>query len=61
MKTLDEIKEFATKCCKKCGYTYKEETLPFLDGYHQGFQKAVEEYEKLINNKEDGREIETYK
>jgi hypothetical protein len=61
MKTLEEIKEFATKCCKKCGYNYKNETIPFMDGYHQGFQKAVEEYEKLINNKEDERKIETYK
>jgi hypothetical protein len=61
MKTLEEIKEFAAKCCKKCGYNYKLEVLPFIDGYHQGFQKAVEEYEKLINNKENGREIETYK
>ena len=61
MKTLEEIKEFATKCCKKCGYNYKNETIPFIDGYHQGFQKAVEEYDKLFNNKEDERKIETYK
>jgi hypothetical protein len=61
MKTLEEIKEFANKSCKSCGYTYKNETIPYVDGFFEGFQKAVEEYEKLINNKEDGREIETYK
>jgi hypothetical protein len=51
MKTIEEIKEFATKSCENCGYTYKVEVLPFLDGYHQGFKKAVEEYEKLIKEK----------
>ena len=61
MKTIEEIKEFANKSCKKLGYTYKNEIFPFIDGYHQGFQKAVEEYEKLINNKEDGSDIETNK
>ena len=59
MKTLAEIKEFAAKSCKSRGYTYKNETIPFIDGYHEGFQKAVEEYEKL--NKENKREIEVYK
>jgi hypothetical protein len=59
MKTLEEVKEFASKCCKKRGYTYKQETIPFMDGYYEGFQKAVEEYEKLI--KENKREIEVYK
>jgi hypothetical protein len=61
MKTLDEIKEFAAKSCKIRGYSHKLEVLPFMDGYHQGFQKAVEEYKKLNKEKEDGREIETYK
>jgi hypothetical protein len=61
MKTLAEIKEFATKSCKIRGYTYKNETIPFMDGFFEGFQKAVEEYEKLINNKEDERQIEIYK
>lgn len=59
MKTLEEIKEFANKSCKNRGYTYKSEVLPFIDGYHEGFQKAVEEYEKLI--KENKRQIEVYK
>ena len=51
MKTIEEIKEFAAKSCKNRGYTYKNEIFPFIDGYHQGFQKAVEEYEKLIKEK----------
>jgi hypothetical protein len=59
MKTLEEIKEFAAKSCKIRGYSHKLEVLPFMDGYHQGFQKAVEEYEKL--NKENKRQIEVYK
>jgi hypothetical protein len=59
MNTIEEIKEFATKSCKSRGYTYKQETIPFMDGYHEGFQKAVEEYEKLI--KENKRQIEVYK
>jgi hypothetical protein len=60
MKTLEEIKEFAAKSCKTRGYTYKNETIPFIDGYHEGYQKAVEEYEKLIKEKNE-REIEVYK
>jgi hypothetical protein len=51
MKSIEEIKEFANKCCKKLGYTYKNEIFPFIDGYHQGFKKAVEEYEKLNKEK----------
>lgn len=51
MKSIEEIKEFANKSCKKLGYTYKNEIFPFVDGYHQGFQKAVEEYEKLNKEK----------
>jgi hypothetical protein len=61
MKTLEEIKEFATKSCKSRGYIYKNETIPYTDGFFEGFQKAVEEYEKLNKEKEDGREIEIYK
>jgi len=53
MKTLAEIKEFATKSCKNRGYGHKLEVLPFMDGYYQGFQKAIEEYEKLIKEKND--------
>ena len=59
MKTIEEIKEFANKSCKNRGYTYKNETIPYTDGFFEGFQKAVEEYEKLI--KENKREIEVYK
>jgi hypothetical protein len=55
MKNIEEIKEFANKCCKTRGYTYKEETLPFVDGFYEGFKKGVEEYEKLIKEKEDER------
>ena len=51
MKTLEEIKEFANKSCKNRGYTYKNETIPYVDGFFEGFQKAVEEYEKLIKEK----------
>ena len=51
MKTLAEIKEFAAKSCKNRGYTYKNETIPYVDGFFEGFQKAVEEYEKLIKEK----------
>ncbi len=53
MKTLAEIKEFAAKSCKNRKYTYKLEVLPFMDGYYEGFQKAVEEYEKLIKEKNE--------
>jgi hypothetical protein len=51
MKNIEEIKEFANKSCKNRGFTYKDEIFPFIDGYHQGFQKAVEEYEKLNKEK----------
>jgi hypothetical protein len=51
MKTLEEIKEFAAKSCKDRKYTYKLETLPFVDGFYEGFKKGVEEYEKLIKDK----------
>ena len=61
MNTIEEIKEFANKCCKSRGYIYKNETIPYTDGFFEGFQKAVEEYEKQNKEKEDGREIETYK
>jgi hypothetical protein len=61
MKTIEEIKEFAAKSCKIRGYSHKLEVLPFMDGYHQGFQKAIEEYEKLIKDKENERQIEVYK
>jgi len=53
MKTLEEIKEFATKSCKNNKYTYKSETIPFMNGFYEGFQKAVEEYEKLIKEKNE--------
>lgn len=53
MKTLAEIKEFATKSCKNNKYTYKSETIPFMNGFYEGFQKAVEEYEKLIKEKNE--------
>lgn len=53
MKTLAEIKEFAAKSCKSRGYTYKNETIPYVDGFFEGFQKAVEEYEKLIKDKNE--------
>ena len=49
MKTLVEIKEFAAKSCKNRGYSYKNETIPFMDGYYEGFQKAVEERGLTIN------------
>lgn len=51
MKTLAEIKEFAAKSCKNRGYSYKNETIPFMDGYYEGFQKAVEELNKEKNDK----------
>jgi len=57
MKTLAEIKEFAAKCCKNHGYTYKNETIPFMDGYYEGFQKAVEELNKEKENYERQVEI----
>ena len=53
MKTLAEIKEFATKYFKNNKYTYKSETIPFMNGFYEGFQKAVEEYEKLIKEKNE--------
>jgi hypothetical protein len=53
MKTIEEIKEFAAKSCKSRGYTYKNETIPYGDGFFEGFQKAVEEYEKLIKENDD--------
>lgn len=61
MKTLAEIKEFATKSCKNNKYTYKSETIPFMNGFFEGFQKAVEEYEKINKEKEHERQIEVYK
>ena len=51
MKTLEEIKEFAIKSCKNNKYTYKNETIPFMHGYYEGFQKAVEELNKEKNDK----------
>ena len=53
MKTLAEIKEFAAKSCKSRNYTYKLETLPFMDGYYEGFKRGIEEYEKLIKEKNE--------
>jgi hypothetical protein len=53
MKTIEEIKEFATKSCKNNKYTYKSETMPFMNGFYEGFQKAVEEDEKLIKDKNE--------
>jgi hypothetical protein len=53
MKTLEEIKEFAAKSCKNRKYTYKLEVLPFMDGYYEGFKKGIEEYEKLIKDKNE--------
>lgn len=53
MKTLAEIKEFAAKSCKNKKYTYKLETIPYVDGFFEGFKKAVEEYEKLIKDKNE--------
>ncbi len=53
MKTLAEIKEFAAKSCKNRKYTYKLEVLPFMDGYYEGFKKGIEEYEKLIKDKNE--------
>lgn len=53
MKTLEEIKEFAAKSCKNRKYTYKLEVLPFMNGFYEGFQKAVEEYEKLNKDKNE--------
>jgi hypothetical protein len=53
MKTLAEIKEFAAKSCKNRKYTYKLEVLPFMDGYYEGFKRGIEEYEKLIKEKNE--------
>ena len=53
MKTLAEIKEFAAKSCKNKKYTYKLEVLPFMDGYYEGFKRGIEEYEKLIKEKNE--------
>ena len=58
MKTLAEIKEFAAKSCKNRNYTYKLEVLPFMDGYYEGFKRGIEEYEKLIKEKDYERQVE---